>query len=86
MVTVTVLLVLVGHLPLGIHDVVLMEAGLLAWGFASICGISAVSVAAASSMFGIELERMVYGPNLKFLAVLGAVATLLLAAVNAVIA
>jgi hypothetical protein len=85
MVTVSVMLVLVAELPLGIHDVVLMEAGLIAWGFASICGISAVSVAAASSMFGIELERMVYGPNLKFLAALGVMATALLAAVNALL-
>jgi hypothetical protein len=86
MVTVTVLLVLFGGLSLGVADVVLMEAGLIGWGFASVCGLSSVSVAAAASMFGIQHERMAYGPNLRFLLVFGLLATGLLTAVNALIA
>ena len=81
----TVMLAVFGNLPLGVSDLVLMEAVLVGWGFASMCGISAVSVAAAGSMFAVPFERVAYGANLRFLAVFGAVVIALLAAVNAAI-
>ncbi len=69
-------------LPSGVSQLVLMEAALVGWGFASMIGLSAVSVATAAAMFGIPLERIAYGPNLAFIAVFGVIAVATLAAVN----
>lgn len=80
----TVLLAIFGKLPLGVSDLALMEAMLIGWAFASMCGLSAVSVAAAGSMFGVPLERVAYGANLRFLAIYGVLSIALLAALNAV--
>jgi len=78
----TVMLAVFSNLPLGVSDLVLMEAVLMGWAFSSMCGLSAVSVAAAGTMFGVPLERVAYGANLRFLAVYGVLAVGLLAAVN----
>ena len=78
------MLAVFANLPLGASDLALMEAMLLGWAFSSMCGISAVSVAAAGTMFGVPLERVAYGANLRFLAIYGIVSVALLAAVNAV--
>lgn len=79
----TVALAVFSNLPLGVSDLALMEAMLLGWAFSSMCGLSAVSVAAAGTMFGVPLERIAYGPNLRFLAIYGVLSIALLAAVNA---
>lgn len=81
----TVMLAVFAALPLGVADVILMEAVLIGWAFASMCGISAVSVAAAGSMFGVPMERVAYGANLRFIAVYGVVLIAALTAVNAAI-
>jgi hypothetical protein len=85
-VTATVMLVLFGTLPLGIADLALMQAVLLGWAFASMTGLSAVSVAVAGAMFGVPLEKIAYGPNIRFCLVFGVIATLLVAGVNALLA
>jgi len=74
-----------GALPFGVSDLVLMEAALVGWGFASMIGLSAVSVATAAAMFGVPLERVAYGPNMRFVAGFGVIAVAALAAVNSAI-
>ncbi len=81
-VSMTVMLVLLVPLNSGLADTVLMESALIGWAFASMIGISAVSVASAGSMFRVPLEQLVFGPNLKFVTVFGTGAILVLGAVN----
>ena len=81
-VSMTVMLVLLAPLQSGLSDLALMEAALVGWAFASMIGVSAVSVATAGSMFRIPMEQLVLGPNLKFVAVYGCAAILALGAVN----
>lgn len=82
-VTATVMLVLFGALPLGVADLTLLQAVLLGWAFTSMTGLSAVSVAAASTMFGVPLERVAYGPNIRFCLVFGVIGVAALTGVNA---
>ena len=81
-VTLTVILVLFGTLPIGVSDLALMQAGLLGWAFSSMTGLSAVSVAAASTMFNVPLERVAYGRNIPFVAVFGLVGIVVVSGVN----
>lgn len=81
-VSVTVMLVLFSTLPLGVSDLALMQAGLLGWAFSSMTGLSAVSVASASTMFKVPLERVAYGPNIRFVAIYGIIGILVIAGVN----
>ncbi|MDA0653690.1 MAG: hypothetical protein O3C49_10495, partial [Proteobacteria bacterium] len=81
-VTATVMLVLFGTLPIGVSDLALMQAGLLGWAFSSMTGLSAVSVAAASTMFNVPLERVAYGPNIRFVVVFGLLGIAVVTAVN----
>ena len=81
-VTLTVMLVLFGALDIGVSDLALMQAGLLGWAFSSMTGLSAVSVAAASTMFKVPLERIAYGPNLRYVAVFGLLGIAIVSAVN----
>ena len=84
-VTATVAMVLFGTLPPGIADLALMQAVLLGWAFSSMTGLSAVSVAVAGAMFGVPLEKIAYGPNVRFCLAFGAIATLVVAGVNALL-
>ena len=68
-VTLTLVLVAFNSPSIGLSNLALMQAGLLGWAFASMVGLSAVSVAAASSMFDVPIERLAYGPNIKFVAI-----------------
>ena len=81
-VTLTVMLVLFGTLPIGVSDLALMQAGLLGWAFSSMTGLSAVSVAAASTMFNVPLERVAYGPNIRFVIVFGLVGITMVSSLN----
>jgi len=81
-VSVTVMLVLFGTLPIGVSDLALMQAGLLGWAFSSMTGLSAVSVAAASTMFNVPLERIAYGPNIRFVALFGLLGIAVITGVN----
>jgi hypothetical protein len=81
-VTVTVMLVLFGTLPIGVSDLALMQAGLLGWAFSSMTGLSAVSVAAASTMFNVPLERIAYGPNIRFVILFGLLGIAIVTGVN----
>lgn len=63
----------------------MMVAGLVGWAFASMVGITAVSVAVASAMFDVPRQRLSYGPNPRYVAAFGAVAVSALTAVNAVV-
>ena len=84
-VTATVMLVLFGALPLGVSDLALMQAGLLGWSFSSMTGLSAVSVAAAATMFNVPLERIAYGSNIRFVVIFGLIGILVITAINALI-
>ncbi|MEK9846995.1 MAG: hypothetical protein VW445_04190 [Rhodospirillaceae bacterium] len=79
-VTLTIVLVAFTNPSFGIDQLVLMQTGLLGWAFASMIGLSAVSVAAASTMFRVPLEQLAYGSNVKFVFIFGfiGVATILL--------
>ena len=81
-VTATVMLVLFGTLPIGVSDLALMQAGLLGWAFSSMTGLSAVSVAAASTMFNVPLERVAYGANIRFVVVFGLLGMAVITCVN----
>jgi hypothetical protein len=59
-----------------------MEATLIGWAFSSMTGLSAVSVAVASNMFGVSLEGLAYGPNLRFVAAFGIISIIGLTALN----
>jgi len=48
-------------------------------------GLSAVSVAAAGTMYNVPLERIAYGPNVKFVAVFGIIGTGWIALLNVVL-
>lgn len=84
-VTVTIMLVLFGTLPIGVSDLAIMQAGLIGWAFSSMTGLSAVSVAAASTMFNVPLERVAYGPNLRFVVVFGLLSIALVSVLNGLI-
>ena len=84
-VTMTVVLVLLAPLQSGLSDLVLMESALVGWAFASMVGVSAVSVATTGSMFRVPMEQLVIGPNLKFVAAYGLATILVLGAVNLVL-
>ena len=81
---VSMLVVLVIFVPLdtGVNDTILMEAALIGWAFASMIGLTAVSTATASAMFGVPRIQLIFGPNLAFAAVFGALSILLLSLVN----
>ena len=81
---VSMLVVLVIFVPLdtGVNDTILMEATLIGWAFASMIGLTAVSTATASAMFGVPRIQLIFGPNLAFAAVFGALSILLLSLVN----
>jgi hypothetical protein len=85
LVSITVLLVVFVPLSDGIAPVILMEAGLIGWAFASMVGITAVSVLTAASMFRTPIEGLTYGANLKFVVAFGILATGLLIAVNRIV-
>ena len=59
---------------------------LLGWAFSSMTGLSAVSVAVAGAMFGVPLEKIAYGPNVRFCLVFGVIATLIVTGINALLA
>ena len=81
---VSLLVVFVVFAPLdtGVADVILMEAGLVGWGFASMVGVTAVSTATASAMFRVPRGQLIFGPNLAFVAVFGALSVVLLSVAN----
>lgn len=83
MVSMTVVLVIFADLPGALTKLVLMESALIGWAFASMIGLSAVSVATATAMFRIPMEKVILGPNLKFVAVMTVATTILLALLNA---
>ncbi len=81
---VSIIVVLVAFSPVdtGVADLVMMEAALVGWAFASMVGVTAVSVATASAMFRVSRTQLIFGPNLLFSAIFGLVAIALLAAIN----
>ena len=81
-VTATVMLVLFGTVDFGIDPLLLMMSVLLGWSFTSMTGLSAVSVAVASAMFAVPVEKIAYGANLRFVAVFGAAGIMVLAALD----
>ncbi|HCH57140.1 MAG TPA: hypothetical protein DEV64_08625 [Rhodospirillaceae bacterium] len=82
LVSMIVVLVIVVPLDTGVNDTILMEAALIGWAFASMIGLTAVSTATASAMFGVPRIQLIFGPNLAFAAVFGALSVLLLSLVN----
>ncbi len=82
LVSVVVVLAAFGPVDTGVADVVMMEAALVGWGFASMIGVTAVSVATASAMFRVPRSRLVLGSNLAYAAVFGPLAVAVLAGVN----
>ncbi|MGB0630101.1 MAG: hypothetical protein ACPGRZ_05345 [Alphaproteobacteria bacterium] len=81
---VSMIVVLVIFVPLetGVDDTILMEAALIGWAFASMIGVTAVSTATASAMFGVPRIQLIFGPNLAFAAAFGALSVLLLSVAN----
>ena len=81
---VSIIVVLVVFMPLdtGISDVVMMEAALIGWAFASMVGVTAVSTATASAMFQVPRVQLIFGPNLLFVFVFGILSVFLLSLVN----
>ena len=84
---VSMIVVLVVFMPLdtGVSDLVMMEASLIGWAFASMIGVTAVSVATASAMFRVPRAQLIFGPNLLFVAAYGALSVPLLWAANALL-
>ena len=82
-VTITVLLVLFTELPTGVADLVLFQSALISWSIASMIGLSAISTIAASSFYRVRVERLSFGANLLFGAVIAALGTCVLSLINA---
>ncbi len=81
---VSIIVVLVVFMPLdtGVSDTVMMEAALIGWAFASMVGVTAVSTATASAMFGVPRSKLIFGPNLAFVMAYGFFSVPVLWAVN----
>ena len=81
---VSMIVVLVIFMPLdtGVSDVVMMEAALVGWAFASMVGVTAVSTATASAMFRIPRIQLIFGPNLYFVGIFGILSAGLLTIAN----
>lgn len=84
---VSMIVVLVIFMPLdtGVTNLVMMEAALIGWAFASMVGVTAVSTATASAMFAVPRGQLIFGPNLWFVAAYGALSIPLLWAANALL-
>tara|TARA_R110002072_G_scaffold28244_5_gene90906 strand:+ start:2748 stop:4094 length:1347 start_codon:yes stop_codon:yes gene_type:complete len=84
---VSIIVVLVVFMPLetGISDVVMMEAALIGWAFASMVGVTAVSTATASAMFRVPRVQLIFGPNLVFVFAFGTLSVVLLSLANGLI-
>jgi hypothetical protein len=82
LVSMIVVLVVFAPLETGVDDTILMEAALVGWAFASMIGLTAVSTATASAMFGVPRGRLIFGPNLVFVGAFGVVSVLFLWASN----
>lgn len=82
LVSIIVVLVIFQPLDTGLADVVMMEAALVGWAFASMVGVTAVSTATASAMFRVPRGQLIFGPNLIFVAAFGTLSVVLLSAVN----
>ena len=85
-VTITVFLVLLPQLPTGVADLILLQSGLVSWSIASMIGLSAISTVAAASFFHVRLERVAFGANLSFGAVVAVLGTAILSLLNAFLA
>ena len=83
LVSIIVVLIIVIPMETGVSAIVLLQATLVGWAFASMVGITAISTATASNMFGVPRSKLAYGPNLRFVSVFGAVVVLCLSAANA---
>ena len=81
--SIIVVLIIVIPMETGVSAIVLLQATLVGWAFASMVGITAVSTAAASNMFAVPRSKLAFGPNLRFVSVFGAMAVLCLSAANA---
>ncbi len=84
---VSIIVVLAVFMPLdtGVGDVVMMEAALIGWALASTVGVTAVSTATASAMFGVPRVKLIVGPNLLFVCSFGALSVVLLSLANSLI-
>lgn len=81
--SIIVVLIIVIPMETGVSAIVLLQATLVGWAFASMVGITAISTATASNMFGVPRSKLAYGPNLRFVSVFGAMVVLCLSAANA---
>jgi hypothetical protein len=79
---VTVAFVLVTPFRQQFADIVVLEAGLVAWALSTIIGVSAVGVTATAAFHRVPRGPMSFGPNLWFAAAFGATAVCFLAALN----
>ena len=83
LVSIIVVSIILIPMETGVSAIVLLQATLVGWAFASMVGITAVSTAAASNMFAVPRSKLAFGPNLRFVSVFGAMAVLCLSAANA---
>ena len=73
-------------MPTGVADLILFQGALVSWSIASMIGLSAISTVAAAAFFHVRLERVAFGANLAFGAVLAVLGTAVLSLLNAVLA
>mgnify|MGYP001223314614 CR=1 FL=1 len=82
LVSIIVVLIIVIPMETGVSAIVLLQATLVGWAFASMVGITAVSTATASNMFAVPRSKLAFGPNLLFVAVFGSMAVICLFTAN----
>jgi hypothetical protein len=70
---------------LPIADVVLSHVVVLAWSLSAMVAAWTLPVVVTSAAFEVPVRRLVFGPNLRFVAVFGTVAIVALVALNAVL-
>lgn len=85
MITASVIVPACIALRLPIADVVLAQVVVLGWALSSTVSAWTLPVVMTAGVFGVPVRRLVFGPNLRFVAAFGVAATAALAGVNAVL-
>ncbi len=81
-VSATVVLVVATGVPIALADIVLMQAVLIGWALGAMISFSGVSLVTASALFDVPPWRLVFGRNIAFVIVFGAISVLILGLLN----
>lgn len=81
-VSTTAILVVASRIDLGLADAILMQAVLIGWALGAMISFSGVSLVTAAALFEVPPWRVVFGRNIVFAVVFGAISVLILGLLN----